>query len=103
MHEINLPSGQPNKVAISEEIDSQNAHRLRAVLQVKLSEKHPVLVIDCTNLEFIDSRGTAALLEYVRDAGEFSGRLRVFGLNAKLHAVFTTMHLDEHFEISDHA
>ncbi|RYD67842.1 MAG: anti-sigma factor antagonist [Verrucomicrobiaceae bacterium] len=96
MQIINLPSGCGNELKLSGEVDFHRSPRLRAALRVKLRERNPLLVLDCTELEYIDSCGMAALLEYVRGAREFGGRLAVKGLNPSLRSIFELVHLDQH-------
>lgn len=96
MQVINLPSGQADVLKVSGEIDSHFSPRLLAVLRVKLHEHHPLLFLDCSELDYIGSRGMAALVEYVRDANKFGGRLAIIGLKPKLRGLFEIVGLDKH-------
>ncbi len=51
-------------------------------------EKTPLLVFDCTLLEFIDTSGLGAIVGCLRKALEKEGDLRLAGLNDKVSMVF---------------
>lgn len=96
MQVINLPAGQANVLKLSGEIDCHVSPRFHAILRLKLKEKHPLLLLDCSELDCIDSCGMAALIEYVRDAKKFGGRLALVALKPNLKSILQMVHLDEH-------
>jgi anti-anti-sigma factor len=95
MQVITLPTGNGSEIRLSGVVESHAASRLRAVLAVKLREKYPLLIVDCSELEHIDSCGMAAFVEYDRDARDFDGRLALVALKPSVETAFRTSRLDE--------
>jgi len=81
-------------LAMEGEIDLHYAPVLRALLQGKVREQCPALVVDLTNVDFIDSAGLAAIVEYFRDASRYDGVLCLTGMNENLRTVFEIVRLD---------
>jgi len=77
------------------EIDLHYAPALRALFQTKLKQRCPALVVDLSGIQFIDSTGIAVLLEYLRDAAEFGGRLSLAAPTQHLRHVFDIIRLEE--------
>lgn len=88
-------------LAIKGEIDLHASPSLRAELQNCAEEKTPVLLVDFTNVEYIDSSGLATLIEYVRDSSAYKGRLALYGLKKKVRTIFDLVRLNELFTIAD--
>ncbi|CAN5220392.1 hypothetical protein BH20VER2_BH20VER2_14000 [soil metagenome] len=61
--------------ALQGEIDLHYSPALRSVLHTKISGRCPALVLDFSDVMFIDSCGISALLEYIRDASDYGGVL----------------------------
>ncbi len=81
--------------ALEGEIDLHYAPVLRRLLQTKLKNKTPMLLLDLSQVDYIDSTGLATIIEYFRDAGEFSGVLCLVGLNSQLKTIFEIVRLDK--------
>ncbi|MDX2081451.1 MAG: STAS domain-containing protein [Terrimicrobiaceae bacterium] len=92
--------GDVTTLKISGEIDLHASPALRTELQACLEEKTPRLLLDFTDVGYIDSSGLATLIEYVRECGKFGGRLALFGLKAKVKTIFELVRLNELFSIS---
>jgi anti-anti-sigma factor len=86
--------GEVPILAMEGEIDLHYAPVLRALLQGKVREQCPALVVDFTEVDFIDSAGLGAIVEYFRDASRYDGVLCVTGLNENLRTVFEIVRLD---------
>ena len=82
-------------LAMEGEIDLHYAPVLRALLQGKVKELCPALVLDLARVTFIDSSGLAAIVEYFRDASDYKGVLCLTGLNENLRTVFEIVRLDQ--------
>lgn len=93
-------AGDVTTLKISGEIDLHASPALRAELQACLAQKTPRLLLDFTEVGYIDSSGLATLIEYVRECGKFGGRLALFGLQAKVKTIFELVRLNELFCIS---
>lgn len=76
------------------EIDFHFAPVLRAMLQAKLKSSCAALVLDFAEVDFIDSRGIAAILEYVRDCANHGGIIALAALSANVKPIIDTVRLD---------
>ncbi|MEO5721908.1 MAG: STAS domain-containing protein [Chthoniobacterales bacterium] len=77
------------------EIDLHYAPVLRSLLQGKIAERCPALVLDLSRVSFIDSSGLAAIIEYFRDAADHAGVLCLAGMNDSLQTIFEIVRLDK--------
>ena len=80
--------------ALGGEIDLHFSPVLRTMLQAKLSSQCPALVLDFGAVEFIDSRGIATILEYLRDCADYGGTVCLAGLNATVKPIIDMVRLD---------
>jgi anti-sigma B factor antagonist len=85
------------------EVDLHASPELRAELQTCVSEKTPVLLVDFTGVDYIDSSGLATFIEYLRDASTYKGKIALFGLKEKVRTIFNLVRLNELFTITDSA
>ena len=83
----------------SGEIDFRSTPGFRSMLQAKIKEHCPLLFLDMSEVEYIDSGGMGALVEYWRDVHEYGGEFALVGLNERLQEIFHMVHLDEHLRI----
>ena len=88
---------------ISGEIDLHASPALRAELQSCVASKTPILLLDFSEVSYIDSSGLATLIEYVRECAGFSGKFALIGLQKKVRTIFDLVRLNELFVISDNA
>ncbi|HJT81917.1 MAG TPA: STAS domain-containing protein [Chthoniobacterales bacterium] len=79
--------------ALEGEIDLHFSPVLRELFQGRLREKCPALVLDFSGVQFIDSRGIATILEYLRDCGEYGGRVCLAALSPEVKPIFDTVRL----------
>ncbi len=73
---------------VSGEVDLHASPQLRAELQSCVSEKTPVLLIDFSGVDYIDSSGLATFIEYLRDASAYQGKIALFGMKQKVRTIF---------------
>jgi len=95
-----LESGQATTLKLSGEIDLHASPDLRKRLQDCIHSKTPSLLLDFTEVSYIDSSGLATLIEYVRESSDFGGKMALFGLQKKVRAIFDLVRLNELFLIS---
>ena len=74
--------------ALSGHVDLHYAPALRSLFKAKVESRCPVLVVDFTDVDFIDSTGLATLVEYRRDAGAYRGIICLTGLNPAVKSIF---------------
>lgn len=77
------------------EIDLQHSPELRAILLGKAKARCPALLIDFSDVSYIDSSGLATLIEYRREAGLFSGKFAIAGLTERVRTIFDLVRLNE--------
>ena len=80
--------------ALRGDIDLHFTPALRSVLQAKINEHCPALIIDLAQVSFIGSTGLSVLMEYFRDCGRYEGVLCLCGLSDKLKEIFQIVQLD---------
>ena len=81
--------------ALSGAIDLHYVPTLRSLFQSRLHERCPALIVDLSEVEFIDSTGLATLIEYHRDAGAHGGIFCLAGINPNLKAIFDVVQLEK--------
>ena len=86
---------------VSGEVDLHASPELRSELQSCVSEKTPVLLVDFSAVEYIDSSGLATFIEYLRDASAYDGKIALFGMKQKVRTIFDLVRLNELFTIAD--
>ena len=103
---MQLSRSEENGITIlkpSGEIDLHASPVLRAELQKCVAQKVPTLLVDFTEVDYIDSSGLATFIEYVREVSGFSGKMALFGLKKKVRTIFDLVRLNELFVIEDSA
>ncbi len=77
------------------EIDLEWSPDLRKILQSKLRKKTRGLVLDLGGVTYIDSSGLATIVEYLRDAGAFNGKIALANLQGSVRTIFQMVRLNE--------
>ena len=99
MHWTEAGGSQVRIVRLNGEIDLQHSPKLRQLLQSKVAERPPVLLLDFTEVKYIDSSGLATLVEYYKNSRPYSGKLAVAGLSPRVRGIFDLVRLGEIFEV----
>jgi len=81
------------------DIDLQHSPKLRDLLRSKVKSKCPALVVDFTDVNYIDSSGLATFVEYYQGARQFSGKVALAGMSNRVKSVFDLVRLSEVFPI----
>jgi anti-sigma B factor antagonist len=84
---------------ITGEVDMAHSPELREVLAAHAEAKREALLVDFTEVKYIDSSGLATLVEYVQKASEFGGRIALGGLSESVQTIFDMVRLNEVFPI----
>jgi anti-sigma B factor antagonist len=77
------------------EIDLSTSPELRARLQQHAKAKCPALVLDFSEVRYIDSSGLATIVEYVQHARAFDGRLALAHVSDRVRTIFELVRLHE--------
>ena len=86
-------------VELSGEVDLHHSPRLREVLLGHAEAKRPVLLLDLSEVSYIDSSGLATMIEYLQKALKYKGRLALTGVSERLRTIFDLARLGEIFAI----
>src|SRR4030095_14141286 len=81
--------------ALSGAIDLHYVPTLCSLVQSKLNERCPALIVDLSAVDFIDSTGLATLIEYHRDAAAHGGIFSLAAINPNLKAIFDVVQFDK--------
>ena len=77
------------------EVDLYQSPELRTVLQAHVKTRTPALALDLTAVPYIDSSGLATIVEYVRSAQDFGGKIALLGLSVRVKTIFDLVRLGE--------
>lgn len=86
-------------IAIEGEINIDTSSELRKVFNLCIQDKEKKIIIDGTNLSYIDSSGLATLIELFQRLKKIEGQLKLCGLSEKVKSVFEVTKLDKLFDI----
>ena len=84
---------------LSGEIDLQHSPEMRRILQAKVAQRIPALLLDFTSVKYIDSSGLATLIEYYQGSRSYAGKIVVVGLSHRVRSIFELVRLNEVFPI----
>jgi len=86
-------------LAIEGEIDLSCSPELRLILHGYSKAKCPALILDFKDVAYVDSSALATLIEYVRDAQAFGGRLIIVQMSERVRTIFDIVRLGEFLPI----
>ncbi|MBT3318203.1 MAG: STAS domain-containing protein [Clostridia bacterium] len=81
------------------EVDIYNADSLKNELHSLIAEKSADIVLDCTNLKYIDSTGLGVLVNALKKVKETEKSIRIVNLKPYIAKIFTLTGLDKIFVI----
>lgn len=87
--------GQIHLFHLQGEVDLHYVPALRSMFSAKSDRHCPALVVDFSEVTYIDSNGIAVLLEYLRDAKEYEGVFCITGLTEQVRHIFDVVRLDQ--------
>jgi anti-anti-sigma factor len=88
-------------VQLTGKLDLVNTMTVKQQLVQTIKDGHPKLVIDLTNVHFIDSAGLSALVSGLKHARQAQGDLRLAGPGADIRNVLEFTRLDQVLEVYD--
>lgn len=84
-------------VGVKGEIDIYNSTSVKDILS-NLVQEHPCdIVLDCTELEYIDSTGLGALVAIVKKVKNYQGNVHILNLKPSVAKIFHITNLDKVF------
>jgi anti-sigma B factor antagonist len=99
MHVRELIEGSLHILQIAGEVDMARSPELRALLATHVEARRPALLVDFTEVAYIDSSGLATLVEYVQRSAEYGGKFAIGGLRANVQTIFEMVRLHEVFPV----
>lgn len=100
---MNLSTRQSGNATILDvvgDVTLYNAPQLRAMMVELLKDKHtPRLIVNLTQVKYIDSAGVASLVEGLKLAREIKASFALFGLQRSPRQVLELTHLVKVFAI----
>ena len=89
------------RISIHGDIDYSRAPELRQALLAQLDSKPARLIVDLSNVPYMDSSGVATLVEAFQVQRERGGQLVLCALQPKVKGIFEIARLDTVFQIVD--
>lgn len=84
---------------LSGEIDLSTSPELLARLQQQIKAKCPALILDFSEVSYIDSSGLATIIEYLKHAHAFHGRVALAHVSERVRTIFELVRLHEFLPI----
>jgi anti-sigma B factor antagonist len=97
MAEITTP--EPNLLSISGEIDLHESPHLKHAFDRLIRKKTPQVVVDFTDVSYIDSSGLAVVVEAMHRVTAYGGKFALYGLSDSVRSIFELARLDQIFSI----
>jgi anti-sigma B factor antagonist len=86
---------------LSGEIDLNEKPRVVAQLEPLIEKKSQVIVIDLSQVTYVDSSGLAIFIDALQRVQQYGGRFALVGLRENVRLVFGIAKLDKVFQIFD--
>ncbi|HHL71449.1 MAG TPA: anti-sigma factor antagonist [Bacteroidetes bacterium] len=93
------PVGNAVVVKITGDVDLYSSPEVRKTIIGLTKNKEKNILIDLSQVAYMDSSGVATLVEGLQQVGRYKGTLKLFGLDAAVREVFELSRLDKVFEI----
>ncbi len=93
--------GSATLFVVDGQVDMHTSPELRGHLRGALGAEASPLVVDLTQVAFIDSSGLATLIEALQAVGKYGGKLRLFGLTPEVRKLFDLAQLSTIFDLRD--
>ncbi|PZO45847.1 MAG: anti-sigma factor antagonist [Phormidesmis priestleyi] len=96
---INPQGDQVLVLAPTGRLDITTAWQFRLKLQETISPENPYVLINLSEVNFIDSSGLTSLVAGMRDADRIDGSFRICNVHPEAKLVFEVTMMDSVFEI----
>ena len=88
-----------NVLPLKGEIDLHVSPSVTASLNAMIVKKPERLVVDLSDVSYIDSAGLAALIEAMQKVEDYGGKFALAGLQETVRSIFEISRLDQVFQI----
>lgn len=86
---------------IKGDVDLYSSPQVRTQIMALVNKKHFNLLVDFTNVTYMDSSGVATLVEALQLTNKNNGKLRLYKLRQAIRDVFELSRLDRVFDIHE--
>ncbi|HTR44109.1 MAG TPA: STAS domain-containing protein [Thermodesulfovibrionales bacterium] len=86
-------------ISLSGDIDMYTSPEVRKPLLRLIDQRVPVIMIDLTDVAYIDSSGIATFVEGLKGMMSYRGRLKFFGIPERVKEIFNFSKLDRVFDM----
>ncbi len=93
------PIERPNVLPLEGEIDLHVSPRIATSLNTMIKAKPKHLVVDLSQVSYIDSSGLAVLIEGMQNVNGYGGQFALAGLQDGVRPIFEIARLDQVFRI----
>jgi anti-sigma B factor antagonist len=93
------PQSRPNVLPLKGEIDLHVSPTVTASLNEMIEKKPVRLVVDLSDVSYIDSAGLAVLIEGMQKVEGYGGKFMLAGLQETVRSIFEISRLDQVFQI----
>jgi anti-sigma B factor antagonist len=97
------PSEDGTMVVLSGDVDLHHSPALHAALVEVAGNRPRRLMLDLSDVPYMDSSGVGTLVEVFRRVTAYKGKMVLFGLNPRVRSVFEITKLDRFFTICENA
>jgi len=94
-----MPKEKPAILPLEGEIDLHVAPQISSSLASLIADKPSQVVVDLSNVSYIDSSGLAALIEAMQNVARYGGKFALSGLQEGVRPIFEIARLDQVFRI----
>jgi anti-sigma B factor antagonist len=94
-----MPENQSNVLPLVGEIDLHVSPQISASLAAMIAKKPPQVVVDLSQVNYIDSSGLAVLIEAMQNVVGYGGKFALSGLQDGVRPIFEIARLDQVFRI----
>ena len=85
--------------SVDGDIDINSSPEIRQIFDKPTSEKVMKIIVNLSNVSYVDSSGLATLVEMLKKTKNYGGKLRLSNLAAKVKSLFEITKLEKIFEI----
>jgi len=101
---MDIATREKGKVLIFDikgDLDARNASLLKERINEKIAEGRSLLLINLSEVPYMDSAGLGVLVSGLKNANRLSGDLRMWGLQDEVKSIFELTRLNKVFQIFD--
>jgi anti-sigma B factor antagonist len=91
--------GMAAVIAFEGEIDLHHSGAVREQLEPHIATREPQIVVDLTNVSYLDSSGLAVFIEAMQRVQAYGGKFALCGLRESVRHIFAVACLDQVFRI----